>query len=167
MIYFKIKNNTKRDVVRHFRQAIKLLKPYFDLIDSKKYPVKVVVLLKEDTKDRSTVLDDKDAMIIKIFEDESKQSDTDIVWLILHEFAHIIQSYNEEIKKTSLSEEDTALRIAFSKLFNMNEDQVVEVFHDFLPSESTANFFATMLIGKFHKRHAFSIPHDFLKNKGI
>jgi len=166
MIYFKINNNTKRDMAKLFKKAVVLLTPYFGLVEKRMYPIKVVINPKQFKRDRSTI-EQTGYMALKVFDDESKQSDADIVWLICHEFAHIIQSNNAEIEKTSLKLEDNALRLVFMKMFGMNEEQVIEIFHDFLPAEVYANAFATTLVGHFYKRHPFSVPQKFLQNKGI
>jgi hypothetical protein len=93
----------------------------------------------------------------------SKQSKEDIAWVLIHEFAHFLTIKNSELKKIALSEENEMLEQILKQKYKLSTDQMREIFHDFLPVEVVANFFATMIIGKFHKRHPFKNVRKYIK----
>ena len=160
MAKISIKNKTDYDV-SFLKPYAEKLQPYLGLVPAGKYPFRVVVVKKKDFYDRSSFDIDSGQLVLKI--DMSKQSKEDIAWVLIHEFAHFICTNNLELKKTCLDAEQETAEQIFQKTFKINSSKVHEIFHDFLPVEVAANFFATMIIGKFHKRHPFSNVKNFMK----
>lgn len=141
----------------------KKLLPYYHLVDKSLYPIKVIIYDKKDFYDRSHFDLETNIMTLKI--DLKKQPIEDVYFLVAHEFFHFVQRNNEQIRRASLSKEHYLLINIFRAIFRITEDQVQEIFHDFLPAEVTANSFSTMVVGKFYKRHSFQNILKFLKNR--
>jgi len=149
----KVTNKTGWDI-SFLRPYAEKLRPFIQLVDGKDFPFEIIVVKKKDFYDRSNFDLDSHQLIFKI--DPKKQSKEDIAWVLIHEFCHFLCSTNPELKKTSLSEEHFTLKKILQKNFKIKTEEIEEIFHDFLPAEVVANFFATLIIGKFHKRHPFS-----------
>lgn len=154
MAYITITNQSNFDV-KFLNNYASKLKPYLDLVDKSKYPFRVIVQNKKNHYDRSSFDLTSSELILKI--DMKKQSEEEIAWVLVHEFFHFLSNGNKELQSTCLSEEYETLIKILMKKFNLSEEQVGEIFHDFLPAEVAANSFATMIIGKFYKRHDFKL----------
>lgn len=163
MASIKIVNKTKWDIGFLSEYANKL-KPFLGVVSGKSYPFKVTVIKKKDFYDRSFFDLGNNELTLKI--DLTKQSKEDVAWVLIHEFAHFLSANNSELKKTCLGEEQDSLEQILGKVYDIDKGKVHEIFHDFLPVEVAANFFATMLIGKFHKRHPFSNVEKFRQSRG-
>lgn len=162
MAKISIKNKTDYDV-SFLKPYAEKLQPYLGLVPAGKYPFQVVVLKKKDFYDRSSFDIDSGRLVLKI--DMSKQSKEDVAWVLIHEFAHFICTNNPELKKTCLDAEQDTLEEILQKTFQIDSNKVHEIFHDFLPVEVAANFFATLIIGRFHKRHPFKNVTSLIKGK--
>ena len=163
--YFVVKNTTSRDLQLIMRSLIGILRPFFYLVPDNAFPVKIIVKERQDEQDRSTWNTGNDVLTLKIDADKKVQSDHDIVWVLLHEWTHVLQTHNKEVRRASHFAENAALSELFQKLFGMSADQVEEIFHDFMPAEVFANSFATIMTNHFYKRHGFNQPGNLLKQK--
>ena len=155
------KSGQKIDLSKIFQK----MKPYYNLVSKDKYPIEIIILKKKNHLDRSNFNLDSNLLTLKF--NTTKQSKSDIEFVVAHEFWHFVQNNNEEIKKTCLSNEHHALMKILKKTFNLSEDKIFEVFHDLFPVESQANVFATFLTGHFNKRHSFKNILSYLKNFDI
>ena len=163
--YFVVRNTTSRDLTLVMKSLIGILRPFFYLVDDNTFPVKVIVKERQGEQDRSAWNTESDVLTLKIDADKKVQSDHDIVWVLLHEWTHVLQTHNKEVQRASHFAENAALSALFQKLFNMSADQVEEIFHDFMPAEVFANSFATIMTNHFYKRHSFGEPGELLKQK--
>ncbi len=161
MTYFRVKNVSGQKI--DLKPILMKLRPFCDLVSKDKFPLVIEIRKKKNKTDRS-FFDMNDSRIVFKF-DTSYQSHEEINWVTSHEFFHFIQKNNEEIGKTVFSKETDYLIKLFQKVFKIDESAVNELFHDFLPYEVSANTFATMIVGKFHKRHFFSTLVKFLTRK--
>jgi hypothetical protein len=160
--YITIKNTTNWDM-GFLKEYAKKLQPFVNLVTPDSYPFQVTVVKKKGPHDRSSYDLDTHQLILKI--DMTTQDKEDVAWVLAHEFCHFLTANNPELKKTALSEEHDTLEKILEKSFKIDNSKMREIFHDFLPPEVAANFFATMLIGKFHKRHAFSNVEQFIRGQ--
>lgn len=163
MPYITVKNQSGFDI-GFLKKFAKKLEPYLELVDPSKYPFKVIVTRKKDFYDRSSFDLMSNQLNLKI--DLAKQSPEEIAWVLAHEFAHFLCNNNEELKKTCLGNEHEHLERMISQKYSIEVDKVHEIFHDFLPAEVFANGFATMVIGKFYKRHPYKNVKNFLRENG-
>jgi len=163
MAYIQVKNKSGQKV--DLSNVGQKLKPFFGLVPKDKYPIKVTILKKKGHFDRSTFDLGSSQLVFKC--DTDKQPQEEIEWVFAHEFAHFLCLHNPELKKTTLSKEYDALQWILRKVFRVNDTQLQEVFHDFLPPEVFANGFATMLVGKFYKRHSYKLVYQTLKAKFV
>lgn len=161
MVYVKVRNRSGQQI--DLKPIVKKLKPYFGLVEKSKYPIKVLITKKKNFYDRSHF--DLNTGDLHLKFDNSQQDQDDMEWVFAHEFAHYLSRHNREIYKTCLHKEHELLQVIFKKVFGLNIDGVHEIFHDFLPAEVFANGFATMVTGKFHKRHPFKNVIKTIKSK--
>ena len=147
MAYVQIQYKTKQKV--DLKPIANKLKPFFHLVDKSAYPFKVTVVDKKGFYDRSAFDLESNHLELKV--DMTKQSQEEIDWVFAHEFAHFLSNNNPELKKTCLHNEHWILEKLLQKVYP--NAPVYEAFHDFLPAEVFANGFATMVVGKFYKRH--------------
>lgn len=141
------------------------LEPFLVLIQGDtKLPIKATIEKKKNETDRSYFDIENNEMVFKFFENQEQE---DKEWVIAHEFFHYIANNNPELTKATQSNEYFALIEIFKKYFNLNDENVSEIFHDFFPPEVFANALSSAIIGKFHKRHKFEKVEPFLKKKGI
>jgi len=162
MAFITIKNQTKFDV-SFLKKIAQELKPFLKLVDQSKYPFKVTVINKKGPYDRSTFDLGSNTLILKI--DMTKQSPEEISWVFAHEFAHFLSNNNDQLKAVALGPEHETAEKVFQQTFKIEIDEVHEIFHDFLPAEVAANFFATLIVGRFHKRHPFKNVTSLIKGK--
>lgn len=160
MAKIKITNRTDYDI-SFLKQYAEKLQPFLGFVPIGKYPFRVIVVKKKDFYDRSSFDLDTHELILKI--DMTKQDEEDVAWVLIHEFAHFLTTNNAELKKTALGAENNMLESILEKHFKISNDQVHEIFHDFLPVEVAANFFATLIVGRFHKRHPFANVKKLIK----
>lgn len=163
--YFVVKNTTSRELSLVFKSVVGILRPFLYEAPDNAYPIKVIVKERQNPEDRSTWNTGSNVLTLKIDVDKKVQSDSDIVWVLLHEWVHFLQTNNKEVARASHFAENTALIEMFEKIFGLSADEVSEIFHDFLPAEVFSNSFATIMMGKFYKRHPFSKPAELLKQK--
>ena len=166
MARFKIRNETGFKV--DLSDAVKLLRPYFHFVSEDKYPLLIVIQEKENDMDRSFFdpkqNEGKGTMTLRYAKDQPKD---DRDWVFIHEFGHFLENNNDELKKATEVYENIAIQELFKKLFRLRDTEVTEIFHDFFPAEVFSNSFATILTGKYFKRHPFSEPAKLLKKLGI
>ena len=91
----------------------------------------------------------------------------EITFNFAHEFFHFIQLNSDIVAKADSNKEQNALTILLQKTLKMSQDDVEEIFHDFMPREAEANTFAAMVTGVHYKRHPYETAHKVLKDKGI
>ena len=163
MSYIKVHNKSGFKV--DFKAMAQKLKPYLSLVDKKYYPLIINVIKKKHKLDRSNFDLNTNTLLLKI--DTSYQSEQEIAWIIFHEFWHFIEKNNKEIYKIAFSEENALLEELFKRVFKLSDDKMTEIMHDFFSYEIGSNFFATMLAGKFFKRHSVEIPKKLFSKKGI
>ena len=159
MPYITIKNKTDFDI-SFLKQYAQKLKPFLGLVDNKFYPFKITVIKKKDFYDRSSFDMNSSSLILKI--DLSKQSKEDVAWTLAHEFTHFLSRNNPELAKIAFSKENELLEKLLKNKFKVSDSELSEVFHDLLSYEIVANFLATVIIGKFHKRHPISNITKFI-----
>jgi len=162
LVRFKIKNKSGFPV--DLNKAFRLLAPYYDLVPKDKYPLEITIVPKKSENDRSFFDNEKNNMTLKFSKD---QVEDDVNWVFIHEFCHFAENNNAELKKATEVSENIALNLLLQKIFKLQEKQVAEIFHDFFPAEVFANSFATILLGKYFKRHPFSQADAQLKRIGI
>jgi hypothetical protein len=144
MSYIKIYKKTTEDI--SFLKSIeKKLLPYLSLVDKSKYPIYITVVLKKDMSDLSHLDLDNSKILLKY--NSQLQSKEDILFVLIHEIWHFICLHNKELHKVAFSEESKYIEKALNKVYSGHD------WHDALPWEITANFMATILTGKFFKRH--------------
>lgn len=162
MSYITITNKTDFDV-NFLKQYAQKLKPFLGLIDKSKYPFKIVVVKKKDFYDRSSFDTTSSSLILKI--DLAKQSKEDVAFVLVHEFTHFLTQNNPELAKIAFSQENKLLEKILKQNFKASDSEITEVFHDMLSYEIVANLLATIIIGKFHKRHPISNIQKFISDK--
>ena len=116
---------------------------------------------KKDFYDRSSFDLNSSSLILKI--DLSKQSKEDVAWSFVHELTHFLCNNNPELAKVAFSKENELLEKILKSKFKISDTEMTEVFHDLLSYEIIANFLATVIIKKFHKRHPYSNIQKFIK----
>jgi hypothetical protein len=163
MKYFDIKNESSTEL--DFSGVIKKMEPFYSLLDASKFPVKVTLKDKKAFLDRSFFSTETNEMTLTF--DKFNIDKEDLDWVFAHEFGHFMANNSPELKKVTEGLENRAIQMLLKKFFHLSEEEDVEIFHDFFPSEMFANAFATMIIGKFYKRHPFSYPDVLLKKVGI
>jgi uncharacterized protein YlxP (DUF503 family) len=157
--YITIKNKTDFDI-SFLKQYAQKLKPFLGLVDKSKYPFNITVVKKKDFYDRSSFDVASNSLTLKI--DLSKQSKEDVAWVLIHELTHFLTQNNPELAKIAFSKENDLLEKILKNKFKVSDAELSEVFHDLLSYEIIANFLATVIIGKFHKRHPISNITKFL-----
>jgi hypothetical protein len=162
LAYITIKNKTDFDI-SFLKQYAQKLKPFLGLVDKSKYPFKITVITKKNFYDRSSFDLKSSSLILKI--DLSKQSKEDIAWVLIHEFTHFLTHNNSELAKIAFSKENDLLEKILKSKFKVTDAEISEIFHDLLSYEIIANFLATVIIGKFHKRHPISNITKFIYGK--
>jgi hypothetical protein len=163
MSYITIKNKTDFDI-SFLKQYAQKLKPFLNLVDKSKYPFKITVENKKDMYDRSVFDMGSNTLVLKI--NLKIQSKEDVVWVLVHEFTHFLSRNNPELAKIAFSKENEFLKNILKNKFKVSDDQQLdEIFHDMLSYEIVANFLATLIIGKFHKRHPISNIKKFINGK--
>jgi len=162
MAYVTITNKSshKVDFLQKIAQEIK---PFLNLVDKSKYPFRVIVIDKKGLNDRSEF--DLESNILYLKVDMTKQTPEEIAWVFAHEFAHFLSNNNPSLKNVALGPEQAAAEQFYQKAFGISLSDVHEIFHDFLPAEVVANFFATLIIGKYYKRHPFNKVVALIKGK--
>lgn len=161
--YFDIEN--KSSIKIDFSDIIKKMEPFYTMLDASKFPVKVTIRDKTYFLDRSSFNTETNELILTV--DKYNANKNDLNWVIAHEFGHFLANNNPDLKKVTESEENIAIQLLVKRIFKLDDKDTIEVFHDFFPSEMFANAFATLLIGKFYKRHPFIFPNEMLKKIGI
>jgi hypothetical protein len=161
MAYIKIINKSGQKI--DLSNAANKLKPYFNLVDKSKYPFIVTIIKKKDFYDRSNF--DMNSGKLTLKADLNQQSMEDIEFVFVHEFTHFLTKNNPELSKIAFSKENEFLQKILKKQFKVSDEQMDEVFHDMLSYEIVANFLATLIIGKFHKRHPISNIAKFINGK--
>ena len=161
--YFDIKNQSSIKV--DFSEIIKKMEPFYSMLDASKFPIKVTIRDKKSFLDRSFFNTESNELTLTV--DKYNVIKSDLNWVISHEFGHFLANNNPELKKVTESEENVAIHMLVKKIFKLNDKDTIEVFHDFLPSEMFANAFATLMIGRFYKRHPFVFADKALKKIGI
>lgn len=150
MSYIKLYNKSQEDI--NFLTSIsKKLKPFLSLVEKSEYPIIVTVLQKKNKNDLSSLDLNNNKITLKY--SSKLQSKQDIAFVFIHEIFHWICLKNHELKKVAFSEENKYIDLLQKKYKNKD-------FHDAYAYEIISNFMATVLIGKFHKRH-------FLNKKNI
>lgn len=145
MIYLKVKNISGQKI--DFKKMVSKLKPFFSLVDNSHYPLYIFVHKKKNKEDLSYFDLENNQIHLKF--DVNTQSKLELFWLICHEFFHFIQRNNKEIGKIAFSKENRFIERVLEKY---GYDKKYDV-HDCFSYEIQANTFATMLVGKFFKRH--------------
>ena len=145
MSYITIKNTTSYDI-SFLKKYAQKLKPFLHLVDKQHYPFKIVVIERKHKTDRSNFDTKTQKLILKY--SEKLQSKEDLSWVLFHEFAHFLSVNNSELKQIAFSEENKYVEKVLSEKYP-NTD-----FHDAYSYEIVANTVATLLLGKFFKRHS-------------
>ena len=162
--YFNIKNKSSIQEL-NFDDVIKKMEPFYGLLEHSKFPVKVVIKDKKFFIDRSFFSTETNVMTLTV--DKYNVNKEDIDWVFAHEFGHFLANNNDQLRRVTELHENKAIQMVFKKLFNMSDYEDVEIFHDFFPSEMFGNAFASLIIGKFYKRHGFKYADHLLKKIGI
>ncbi len=146
MSYIKIYNKSQEDI--SFLKSIESkIKPFLSLVNKEEYPITVIVYTKKNKQDLSNL--DLESNRITLKYNSKLQSKEDICWVLLHEIGHWLSLKNPELKKVAFSEENKYVQKALNKVYAGYD------WHDALSYEIFANTFATLLIGKFFKRHNY------------
>ncbi len=150
MVFITIKNTTSYDI-SFLKQYAQRLKPFLSLVGKQYYPFRIVVVEKKYKTDRSNFDTKTQKLILKY--SPQLQSKQDLVWVLFHEFAHFLSLNNTELFKVAFSKEAETIEKVLEKKYGNKYD-----WHDILPWEVFANGFATVLLGKFRKRHFINKP---------
>ena len=134
------------------------MKQYFHLVDKSKYPLNIIVLKKKAKDDRSFFDLDSNKLTLKI--DTSYQSEQEIIWLCAHEFFHFLQNNNPELSKLTFNKETEFLEKVLTKV--LPESNGFDS-HDLMIWEVGANSFATLIAGKFFRRHWLKKKNNNIK----
>ena len=161
MIYAKIRNHSGYKI--NLKPIFDKVKPYLKLVDKSHFPISITIVKKKYKEDRSAFNLENGEMIMKY--NPKLQSEEDFLWAVAHELGHFITFYNKELYKTCFGKEYTLMVELFKKLLDLSDEQVNEVVHDMLPPEVIANFFATLIIRKFYKRHSFQKAEAIIRSK--
>lgn len=163
MAYIRVHNTSGFKV--DFKKMAEKLKPYISLVNKEHYPLTIEVVKKKNKLDRSHFDLENNALLLKI--DLAYQTEEEIAWVLYHEFFHFIEKNNSEIHKIAFSEENVLLEKLLKRVFKLSESHMTEIMHDFFSYEIGSNLFATMLAGKYYKRHDVKLPKKVFAKKGI
>jgi len=161
---YKIQIINNSGIKVELKDIFEKLKPYYHLVPKEKYPLVIYIERKKDKSEKS-YYNKNDNTIHLLITDNMKKKHK--IYLFFIEFFHFIQSNNKAIKKSSSSKESNALFILLMKKLKMSEEEIYEIFHDFIPFEAEANAFAALVTNSHFKIHKFTNAEKILKMNNI